>query len=124
MEDRYYTVTLKPNTKALQGSMSLLRTAYTQMLDVVGGQTEELTFEKVDTKGLHLHALIKCPYIKSKYNISKVMVGYHLHLKVINKKADQQTVKDTWCRYIHKERSDSERFYNVFGNMFPLEELH
>jgi len=51
-------------------------------------------------------------------------MGYHLKLKVINKKTNQQTGKDTWCRYIHKERSDSERFYNVFGNMFPLEELY
>jgi len=122
--DRYYTVTLKPNTKSLQGNMQLLREHYLNMLDIVGGQTEELTFEKVDSKGLHLHSLIKCPYIASKYNISKALAGYHLHLKVISKKADQQTVKDTWCRYIHKERSDADRFYNVFGNMFPLDEIY
>jgi len=121
---RYYTITLKPNTKSLKGDMKSLRLAYVTLLEVVGGQTEEIQFEQVDTDGLHLHALIKCPFIKSKYYISKSLVGYHLHTKIIKLTANKEQIKTTWNLYTQKEKSDSERYHAVFGNMFPLEELY
>lgn len=122
---RFYTITLKPVLKNYKGDKEALTGAYTDMLTIIDGQTEQLTFEKVGTPELHLHALISCRQITQvshKY-IMRILFGYHLHKKIISKKADQQSVKDTWLRYIHKERSDADRFYNVFGNMFPLEEL-
>lgn len=124
MEDRYYTLTLKPVQKEYKGNMLYLRASYLQLIDIVGGQTEEFTFEKVDTPMLHLHALIRCPYIKSKYHIAKLLPGYHIHMKVIVKNANQEQILNKWKLYITKERSDSDRYTDVFGNMFPLEELY
>jgi len=123
---RYYTVTIKPTCKAYKGNQLILAGAYQDLLSIVNGQTEEITYEKVGTSGLHLHALIKCEKISSSshYQIMKLLHGFHFYKKIVSKTANHQTVIDTWKRYIHKERSDSDRFYNVFGNQFPLEELY
>lgn len=123
IELRHYTITIKPTLNSLKGDMTALGRAYLDVLNYVNGETVEQSIEKQGTKSCHIHAMIRCPFIKDKTAVSHQVVGYHIHLRIVRKNS-LHTVQETWVRYINKEKNDSERFNLVFGNMFPLEDLY
>lgn len=122
-ENRFYTLTLKPSLSLYKGDMQELEKAYQQLLDIVGGLTIDKSIEKVGSDACHVHAMISCPYIKNKNMIKEYLLGYHYYLNIVRKNATQN-VHEIWTQYIRKERNDSDRFTEVFGNMFPLEDLY
>jgi len=119
MEDlRYYTLTMKPSLKQYKGNVAKLREEYLRLLDAVGGDTVHFVLEKQNTTAVHIHSMIKCPYIKDKRYIGRFISGYHYNLNLVRREKEGD-VEQVWLKYISKEKSDSEIYHKVFGNMFP-----
>lgn len=113
--ERYYTLTIKPTAKWARGDRIELFMALNLIENILDAFTIFSECEKEGTPALHLHALIRCPYIKDKTIIRQNLYGYHTHLDIVRKGKD---IEDIWKLYINKEVSDSERYHKVYGNMF------
>lgn len=122
-EIRQYTVTIKPVAKHLKGDMYELGLAIKKLIDVTLTTSYDIEYELKGTPSLHCHMLIQCPYIKSKKVISYYLLGYHLHLSIIHKSKNMAEIKDLWYRYIKKEQSDAQRFYELYGNQLVLNDM-
>jgi len=116
---RRYTLTLKPTKKEYKNDIQLLSDTFDLYLTMVVGSVVYLNIEDRDTDNMHLHALIKCPLIKDKRNISSKLSGWHIKSDLI-KVSDECKTHDIWLNYINKSISDSCRFNKLYGDSIPL----
>lgn len=120
MGTRLYTFTMKACMDCFKGNKELLKLNFTAYLSAIGGTQEQLVFEDEGKRNIHLHALIRCPYIKDKSHYAKLFKGWSTHCEIIKAK-DEDMSKYIWFNYINKyvaNISDSDRIYECFGNMF------
>lgn len=112
---RYYTLTVKPVLSIFKGDKHRLQESIQYLLDDVRGQIHYIRFEKENTKSLHAHLLIRCPYIANKSLIR--CTGYHTNFTIIRKKNENESIQN-FQRYLQKELSDSDQFAECNGNAF------
>lgn len=114
--ERLYTVTIKPTATAYK-SKHQLDTWAERYVNRVQGNVLMYSFEKMGTNRVHLHMLLQCPIIYNKAEIAKGFKGFHIHAELIRKNREDESIY-SWERYINKEASDSEFYWDKFGNMF------
>lgn len=118
---RYYTCTLRPAHNGLKSMKEINHALYIIQKSYEPFTFVEQSFEKCGTDAVHFHGLIKMPYLKSKVQFNRLVKGFHTHLKVIRRDKEDQ-IAYIWHRYINKERSDSDNYYEENGNVFPLQD--
>lgn len=120
MEERFYCFTLKASANNYKGNKKLLDEQFELYLDMVGGIADDVVYECEGTSNVHLHALIRCPYIKNKVTLAKKLYGFSPYSEII-RKDELAMIKYIWFNYTHKNVktiSDSSRYTECFGNMF------
>lgn len=117
---RYYTVTIKPVSKALKGNFKILKGAIETFLDATHTSDYNIVYEDEDTINVHAHLLVKCPKIHDKRSIVKYIGGYHLHTRIVPKNSDKYAILAIWHKYTHKTSSDADQYFEQYGNVFDL----
>lgn len=117
---RVYTLTIKPTYTPFKNNAKLLLEALLKYNKVVKTNSFKFVYEGKHNNNLHIHALIECPYIQNKKQVSEVLFGFHLHSKIIRKEdMNDNAINNIWHFYTSKEMtSDSERYHHLYGNMF------
>lgn len=117
--NRYYTLTVKACANEHKGNPKLLMNKFLSVIADMGATKFEYQIEHQGKPTEHFHALVTCPYIQNKMLISKQSkyTGFRIQFDVIRKEHEDDVI-DQWRRYIKKELSDADRYYQIYGNMF------
>lgn len=119
-DNRWYTLTIKPCFTSYKGNGKQLFDKFLSVIHDMNYIHFEHRIECQGTNNEHIHALVQVKrYIPNKMVISKSnkYYGYHIKFDIIRKEyeTDQCSI---FRHYMHKEISDSEKFYIQYGNGF------
>lgn len=114
---RKYTFTIKPSYNQYKGNLERLLKNFLEYLGRINTLQYQFSIEYEGTDNVHIHALIECPIIKDKARAAHYAFGYHVQANLIRTK-DEDNIVALYKLYMLKEKSDSERIYSVYGNLF------
>lgn len=118
---RLYCVTIKAVSTLNKGSKSKLNETLFTFRNRVQGTIKNISYEKADTPGLHVHFLMESPLIQNKKHVTSAFKGWHFNCQLVRQKDEDEAISN-WDRYINKEKSDSEYYWSKYGNMFIPED--
>lgn len=116
-ELRCYLLTMKASFSQYKGDEEMLMRQFLLYLARIATEKYEYNVEDEGTNNVHIHAIVYCPYIADKARQAKKSFGYRI-FNVLQRKGTEEKAVTQYQLYINKEKSDSEKIYKIYGNLF------